>query len=121
MKTKPHRACCLAIGLALTALPASAQQDAGTIVGAGVGLVLGLAIAIVIGAVVGWLADLIVGGSGTGFWGDVAFGIGGSILASHALPLLGISIGGAVGSLVAALMGAVLLILIVRQVRKAKG
>ena len=35
---------------------------------------------IVVGAVVGWLAGLIVKGSGYGFWGDVLIGIGGSIL-----------------------------------------
>jgi uncharacterized membrane protein YeaQ/YmgE (transglycosylase-associated protein family) len=105
--------------ICLTAAPALAQDDAGSAVGAGVGLVLGIVITILIGAVVGWLAGVIVGGSGTGFWGDVAFGIGGSILAGQVLPLLGIGIPGPFGAFIAALLGAIALILIVRLLRRS--
>lgn len=100
--------------------PAFAQQEAANAIGAGVGLAIGLTMAIVIGAVVGWLASLIVKGSGSGFWGDVLIGIGGSILASVVLPLIGISLGGVVGSFLAALIGAVILLLIVRAIRSRR-
>jgi uncharacterized membrane protein YeaQ/YmgE (transglycosylase-associated protein family) len=50
----------------------------------------------------------------------VLYGIGGSVLANLVLPALGISFGtGWVGPLIAAVIGAVLLILIVRLIRKA--
>ncbi|EPX85326.1 GlsB/YeaQ/YmgE family stress response membrane protein [Salipiger mucosus] len=108
-------------GLAvLAATPVLAQEaGGGEVAGAVLGGVIGLLLTIVIGAVVGWLASLIVTGSGSGFWGDVLFGIGGSILAGYVLPLLGISFGGALGSFIAALVGAIALILIVRMIRKA--
>ncbi|MWD26251.1 GlsB/YeaQ/YmgE family stress response membrane protein [Aquicoccus sp. SCR17] len=80
---------------------------------------IGLLLLIVIGAVVGWLASLIVKGSGSGFWMDVLIGIGGSLLAGYVLPLLGIPLGGWVGSFIAALIGAVILILVGRLIRKA--
>ena len=103
---------------ALVAGSALAQNGAEEVVGTAVGGVIGLVILIIIGAIVGWLASLIVKGSGSGFWGDVLFGIGGALLAGYVLPLLGISLGGAVGSFIAALIGAVVLILIVRLIRK---
>lgn len=103
--------------LALAA-PASAQDQTAEAMGTAIGTVIGLVLLIVIGAIVGWLASLIVKGSGSGFWGDVLFGIGGALLAGKVLPLLGLPLGGMVGSFIAALIGAVLLILIVRLIRK---
>lgn len=105
---------------AALASPALAQDQAAEAVGAVVGGAIGLVIAIVVGAIVGWLASLIVKGSGSGFWGDVLFGIGGSWLAGWLLPALGISFGNSlIGALLAMLIGAVVLILIVRLIRKA--
>ncbi|WP_211336762.1 GlsB/YeaQ/YmgE family stress response membrane protein [Rhodovulum iodosum] len=110
----------MAVALPLvTAGPALAQDETAQAVGTLQGGFIGLLIVVVIGAVVGWVASLIVKGSGSGFLGDVLFGIGGSILAGYVLPLLGISIGGTLGSLIAAVIGAVALILIVRLIRKA--
>jgi uncharacterized membrane protein YeaQ/YmgE (transglycosylase-associated protein family) len=105
-------------GLHLLAAPARAQDEAAEAVGAAMGGIIGLALLIVIGAVVGWLASLIVKGGGSGFWVNVAIGIGGAILAGYVLPLLGVPLGGMVGSFLAALIGAVILILIVRLIRK---
>ncbi|MBF9030571.1 GlsB/YeaQ/YmgE family stress response membrane protein [Rhodobacterales bacterium HKCCE3408] len=106
---------------ALAALPTAAfSQDAAQAVGAGVGLVIGLLIAIVVGAVVGWIASLIVGGSGGSFWVDVLVGIGGSLIASYLFPAIGIPLGGgAIGAFIAAVIGAVILLLIIRLVRRA--
>lgn len=99
--------------------PALAQDQAAEAAGAVMGGIIGLVLVVLVGAIVGWLASLLVKGSGSGFLGDVLYGIGGSILAGWLLPLLGISLGGAVGSLIAAIVGAVVLILIVRTIRKS--
>lgn len=96
-----------------------AQDEAAQVVGAVLGGVIGLILVIIIGAVVGWLASLIVKGRGSGFWGDVLLGIGGSLLAGYLLPLFGVYSGGTVGSLIAAVIGAIVLILIVQAVRKS--
>ncbi len=107
----------LPLPMALLAAPAFAQDEQA--IGMAVGGIIGLLLVIVIGAVVGWLAGLIVKGSGSGLLGNIAAGIGGSILAGYVLPLLGVSIGGTIGAVIAALSGAVALILIVRLIRKA--
>jgi uncharacterized membrane protein YeaQ/YmgE (transglycosylase-associated protein family) len=108
--------------IAFAAGPALAQEDAAQAVGAGVGLLIGLAIMIVVGAVVGWLASLIVKGSGSGFWWDVLIGIGGSILAGYLLPAIGVNFGsGVIGALVPAVIGAIILLLIVRLIRRGAG
>jgi uncharacterized membrane protein YeaQ/YmgE (transglycosylase-associated protein family) len=65
------------------------------------------------------LAGLIVKGQGSGLLGNIAAGIGGSFLAGYLLPLLGVSIGGTLGGFIAALIGAVAVILIVQLIRKA--
>ena len=96
-----------------------AQDETAQAVGVAVGGIIGLLLVIFIGAIVGWLAGLIVKGHGSGLLGNIAAGVGGSILAGYVLPLLGISIGGTFGSFIAALVGAVALILIVRLIRKA--
>lgn len=106
-----------AIMLTFAAGPAIAQESA---VGPGVGYMLGIAIMVVVGAVVGWLASLVVKGSGSGFWGDVLIGIGGSILAGFLFPAIGVNMGsGFVGALVPALIGAVIFLLIIRVIRRA--
>lgn len=101
------------------ATPVLAQDETAQVVGSAVGGIIGLLLVIIIGAFVGWLAGLIVKGHGSGFLGNIGAGVGGSILAGYVLPLLGVSMGGAIGSFIAALIGAVALILIVRLIRKA--
>ncbi len=87
-------------------------------VGTGMGIVAGLIIAVVIGALVGWIASLIVKGSGSGFWMDVVIGIAGSLIANILLPMIGVGLSGAVGSFLAAIIGAVILLLVVRLIRR---
>lgn len=98
--------------------PAIAQDESAEAIGTAVGGVIGILLVIVIGAVIGWLAGLIVKGHGSGLLGNVAAGVGGSILASYGLSAAGLTFG-TVGSFVAAIVGAVVLILIVRLIRKA--
>lgn len=103
----------------LSARPAFAQEATAEAVGAGIGLVIGLVIMIVVGALVGWLAGLIVKGSGLGFWGDVVVGIAGSVLASFLFPLLGVETGTSIlTAFIPAVIGAALLLLIIRMIRR---
>ena len=88
-------------------------------VSSGAGFLVGLIIAILIGAIVGWLASLIVKGGGSGFWMDVLIGIGGAILANILLPAIGIAFGGDLGPIVSALIGAIILLVIFKLIRKA--
>ncbi len=75
----------------------------------------------IIGAVAGWLAGLLVQGTGFGLLGDIVVGIVGALIASVLFPKLGIGLtlgGGIVGAIVTATIGAVILLLIVRILRQ---
>ena len=81
---------------------------------------IGLLILIVFGAVVGWLAGLVVKGSGYGLLGDIVIGIVGANIAGFLFPALGIPLGsGIVGTIIAAVIGAVILLLVIRLIRRA--
>jgi uncharacterized membrane protein YeaQ/YmgE (transglycosylase-associated protein family) len=74
---------------------------------------------IIIGGVAGWLAGLIVKGSGYGLIGDIIVGIVGAFLAGWLLPRIGIVIGGGiVGAIINAFIGAVILLIILRLIRR---
>lgn len=96
----------------------ASDEAAAEALGAGIGFFLGIIIAIVTGAIIGWIASLLVQGSGSGLWTNVLIGIGGSLLASLLLPALGIGAQSVLGSLLAAVLGAVVLLLIVRMIRR---
>ncbi len=115
---RPLTCAFLCASVALSSVPAFAQQGPSHAVGAGIGLVVALLIALVVGAIVGWVASVVVKGSGSGFWADVLIGIGGSIFASLLLGFMDIRVGGPIGSLLAMFCGAVLLLLIVKAVRR---
>jgi uncharacterized membrane protein YeaQ/YmgE (transglycosylase-associated protein family) len=110
----------LLLSVALSPAVLFAQDGTADLVGGGIGLVIGLLIVVVIGAVVGWLATLIVSGSGGSFWGDVLVGIGGALIARFLFPALGIGFGsGIVGAILPALIGAVILLLVLKLIRRA--
>lgn len=74
---------------------------------------------LIIGAVAGWLAGLLMKGKGFGLLGNIVIGCIGALLGGFLFGLLGISSGGSlIGSLITALMGAVVLIYIVRLIKK---
>ena len=77
-----------------------------------------LIIFLVIGALVGWLAGVIVKGGGFGLLGDIVIGILGSIFGGWLLPKFGFVIGGESGGFITAVIGAVILIFIVRLITK---
>ena len=65
---------------------------------------------ILIGLVVGWLASLIVKGSGSGFIVNIIIGILGGVLGGWLFSLFGLIPVGTFGSLLTALVGAIILL-----------
>jgi uncharacterized membrane protein YeaQ/YmgE (transglycosylase-associated protein family) len=77
-------------------------------------------IVLFIGAVAGWLAGLIVRGAGFGLIGDIVIGIIGAFIAHWLFPRLGIQLGaGLLRAILDATVGAVVLLLIIRLIRRA--
>src|SRR6059058_3981856 len=77
-----------------------------------------LIIILLIGAVAGWLAGLIVQGTGFGLVGDIVIGIVGALLAGLLFPALGIHFGaGIIAQIIAATLGAVILLIVARLVK----
>lgn len=76
---------------------------------------------VVIGGLAGWLAGLVVRGTGLGLIGDLMVGIVGAVLAGFVLSLIFPGTFGFTGfnfaSLIIAFIGAVVLLLIVRFVK----
>ena len=80
-----------------------------------------LIVALVIGGIAGWLACLLVQGTGFGLIGDIAIGIAGALIAGVLFPMLGIALtlgGGLLGAIILAFIGAVILLVIVRVIRQ---
>jgi uncharacterized membrane protein YeaQ/YmgE (transglycosylase-associated protein family) len=73
---------------------------------------------IVIGILAGFLAGKIVRGHGMGTLMDLLVGIVGSVLGGWIFTLLGLAAYGLIGQLVMATVGAVVLLVIVRAVKK---
>ncbi len=72
-----------------------------------------------VGAVAGWLAGMIVRGGGFGLLGDIAVGIVGAFFGGWLLPKLGVHLGvGLVPVIASAAIGAVVLLLLIRLVRR---
>jgi uncharacterized membrane protein YeaQ/YmgE (transglycosylase-associated protein family) len=78
-----------------------------------------IVIILLVGLIAGWLAGKIVQGTGFGLIGDIAIGIVGAFIASWLLPRLGISLGaGLIRAIINSTIGAVLLLVIIRLVRR---
>ena len=81
-----------------------------------------LLIILLIGAIAGWLAGLIVQGTGFGLIADIVIGIIGAFIGSWLLPRLGIHLGtGIVAAIVAATIGALVLLLILGLIARGRG
>ena len=76
-------------------------------------------IALIVGALIGWVASMVVKGSGSGVFADILYGIAGALLAGWILGLLGLSAGGILGGLITSVIGAIVVILVIRVVRRA--
>jgi uncharacterized membrane protein YeaQ/YmgE (transglycosylase-associated protein family) len=71
----------------------------------------------VVGAIAGWVAGLLVQGTGFGLMGDIVVGILGALLAAFLFPALGIALtlgGGVLGAIILAFIGTVILLVIVK-------
>jgi len=78
-----------------------------------------LLIWLLVGAVAGWLAGVIVKGGGFGLIGDIVVGIVGAFVGGWLLPKLGVSLGvGLVAVIASATIGAVVLLLLLRLIRR---
>jgi uncharacterized membrane protein YeaQ/YmgE (transglycosylase-associated protein family) len=80
-------------------------------------------ILIVVGIVAGWLAGVIVRGYGLGLVGNLVVGVAGAFIAAWLLPKIGVSfmvINPMVTSIAYATIGAVVLLLLVGLVRRAR-
>ncbi|RWA71382.1 GlsB/YeaQ/YmgE family stress response membrane protein [Mesorhizobium sp. M1C.F.Ca.ET.193.01.1.1] len=79
-----------------------------------------LLVFIIIGAIAGWLAGLIVSGFGFGLIGNIIVGIIGAFIAGWLFPRLGFAIGGGIlASIIHATIGAVILLLVVKVLKRA--
>jgi uncharacterized membrane protein YeaQ/YmgE (transglycosylase-associated protein family) len=79
----------------------------------------GLAVILLVGLVAGWLAGQMMRGSGFGLIGDLIVGWVGAFIGDWLLPRLNIHIGtGIVALIVNALIGAILLLFVLRLVSR---
>jgi len=75
---------------------------------------------LLIGAVVGWLAGLMVEGQGKGFLVNMVVGILGAIIGGYLTGVLPSGVSGTLGRLGMAVLGAVVLLAIIRLLRNSK-
>ena len=74
---------------------------------------------LLIGLIAGWLAGRVMRGGGFGVIGDMIVGVIGALIGGWLFGVLGISAGGLIGSIITAFVGAVLLLLLLRLIRRA--
>ncbi len=74
---------------------------------------------LVVGLIAGWLAGVIMKGGGYGVVGDIIIGILGALIGGHVLGWFGVVTYGLIGSLVSALVGAIILISVIRLLKRA--
>ena len=77
-----------------------------------------LIIFLLIGAVAGWLAGVVVRGGGFGLVGDIVVGILGAFIAGLLLPRLGFGLTGIAGEIVFAAIGAIILLIVIRLIKR---
>ena len=83
--------------------------------------IVAVLITLAIGAVAGWLAGTLVEGAGFGLLWNIVIGIAGAFVAGWLFPRLGLGLtlgGGIVGDIVAATLGAVVLLLVVNLIQR---
>lgn len=75
---------------------------------------------VLIGLAAGWIGSLIVKGSGSGLLLNLVIGVVGSVLGGWLFRLMGLSTTSMLGSLITAVVGAIVLLLIVSLFTKNK-
>jgi len=76
-----------------------------------------LLIYLLIGLIAGWLAGQIMKGSGFGLGGDLAVGVAGAVIGGYLFGGI-IPVGGILGSILCATLGACLLLFIIKLIRR---
>jgi uncharacterized membrane protein YeaQ/YmgE (transglycosylase-associated protein family) len=79
----------------------------------------GLIEAVVIGFIAGWLAGKVMKGGGYGVPIDIVLGIVGGMIGRVVFGLLGLSASNVIGFIIVSFVGAVILIWLVRQLKRA--
>lgn len=79
---------------------------------------MGLLWSLLIGAVAGWLAGQIMKGEGYGLGVNILLGVVGGLLGGWVFSILGLATTSILGQLICATVGAVLLVVLVRAIRK---
>jgi uncharacterized membrane protein YeaQ/YmgE (transglycosylase-associated protein family) len=75
---------------------------------------------LVIGAIAGWLAGVLIKGSGFGLIADIIVGIVGAFIGGWISSIVGLDIGGGfISSIIVAVMGAVILLFCIRLIKRA--
>ena len=74
---------------------------------------------LLIGLIAGWLAGRVMRGGGFGLVGDMIVGVIGALIGGWLFGKLGIHAGGLIGAIITAFVGAVVLILLLRLIRRA--
>lgn len=69
-----------------------------------------------IGIIAGWLAGHIMQGGGFGLFGDLIVGVAGSFIGGYLFKQLGLKTNGTIGSIITAVVGAVVLLAIIRLI-----
>jgi uncharacterized membrane protein YeaQ/YmgE (transglycosylase-associated protein family) len=82
-------------------------------------MLTGLIGAVVIGFIAGWLAGKVMKGGGYGVPMDIVLGIVGGMIGRVVFGLLGLSASNVIGFIIVSFVGAVILIWLVRQLKKA--
>ncbi|MBN2161118.1 MAG: GlsB/YeaQ/YmgE family stress response membrane protein [Spirochaetes bacterium] len=77
-------------------------------------------IMLIVGLVAGWLAGLVWKGGGFGLVWNLVLGVAGSFLGGWLFKILNISFGGIIGSIVAAFVGALIILAIVNLIRRRR-
>ena len=78
-----------------------------------------LVVWLVIGAVAGWLAGIVMQGTGYGLIGDIVIGILGAAVAGFLFPRLGFDLGGGIlAAIIASAIGACILLFVARALHR---
>lgn len=79
---------------------------------------MGILISLLVGGVAGWLAGQIMKGQGYGLFVNIVLGIVGGFVGSLVFGLLGLDATNIIGRIICATVGAILVVVVARAVRK---
>jgi len=74
---------------------------------------------LLVGLAAGWIASALVRGGGFGLIGNLVVGVVGALIGGHILGFFGMTAGGLFGSLFTAILGAVVLLFLIRLIKRA--